>query len=92
MRLKKSRVPSSEATSKTILSRNRELSHHRRVCSGGDQVFQLSKEIKALSLDEREKILEVLQDGCRVQIPTTMALAMKADLSIPWCKLRAIRR
>lgn len=92
MKAKKSRVPSSEATPKTILSRNRELDQHRRVCSGGDQAYQLGKEIKACSLEERESILEVLQDGFKVQVPTHQALAMKADLSIPWSKLRAIRR
>ena len=40
----------------------------------------------------REAILEELQDGFRVQIPTRQALALKADLGIPWFKLRAIRR
>lgn len=63
MKAKKSRVPSSEATPKTILSRTRELDQHRRVCSGGDQSYQLGKEVKACSLEERERILEVLQDG-----------------------------
>lgn len=41
---------------------------------------------------DRESILEVLQDGYKVQVPTNQALAMKADLGIPWSKLRAIRR
>lgn len=92
MKAQKSRVPSSEATPKTVLARSRELDHHRRVCSGGDQGFQLGKEVKACSLEEREKILEALQDGYIVKIPTTLALAMKADLCIPWSKIRAIRR
>ncbi len=60
--------------------------------SGGDQVYQLSREVKACSLEEREEILEVLQHGFKVQIPTGCALAMKADLGIPWDKVRAIRR
>lgn len=92
MKTQKSRVPSSEATPRTVLSRSRELDHHRRVCSGGDQAFQLGKEVKTCSLEERESILEVLQDGVQVQVPTNQALAMKADLGIPWSKLRAIRR
>lgn len=33
-----------------------------------------------------------LQSGIKVVIPTSYALAMKADLGIPWSKLRAIRR
>lgn len=43
-------------------------------------------------IEEREEILTELQGGFKVQIPTHKALAMKADLGIPWAKLRAIRR
>lgn len=85
------RVPSSQATPKTVLSRSKELDHHRKTCSGGDQGYQLGREIKACSLQQREEILQDLQDGFKVQIPTNQALAMKADLGIPWAKLRAIR-
>ncbi len=85
-------MPSSEATSQTVLSRTRELKQHREVLSGGDQSFQLAREVKACSLEEREQILMELQSGMKVVIPTSHALAMKADLGIPWSKLRAIRR
>jgi hypothetical protein len=43
-------------------------------------------------MEEREAILQELQGGFKVIIPTHTALAMKADLCIPWAKLRAIRR
>ena len=94
MKATNSRVTSTEATYKTIRRRSQELSQHRRVCSGGEQAcgFQLSREIKACSREERETILEELQDGFKVKIPTSQALALKADLGIPWFKLRAIRR
>lgn len=85
-------MPSSEATSQTVLSRTRELKQHREVLSGGDQSFQLAREVKACSLEEREQILMELHSGMKVVIPTSHALAMKADLGIPWSKLRAIRR
>ena len=62
------------------------------VCSGGEQGFQLGDEIKQCSMEEREEILKELQGGFKVRIPTNCALAMKADLGIPWSKLRAIRR
>ena len=83
---------SSQATSKTVLARTKELNQHREVLSGGEQGFQLAKEVKACSLEEREQILMELQSGIKVVIPTSHALAMKADLGIPWSKLRAIRR
>jgi hypothetical protein len=74
------------------MARTRELKQHREVVSGGDNSFQLAGEVKACTLEEREKILEDLQSGIKVSIPTSHALAMKADLGIPWSKLRAIRR
>lgn len=83
---------SSQATPKTVLARTKELNQHREVLSGGEQGFQLAKEVKACSLEEREEILMELQSGIKVVIPTSHALAMKADLGIPWSKLRAIRR
>ena len=85
------RVPSTQATSKTIKAGSQELSQHRKACSGGEQAYQLSKEVKACSREEREKILEELQNGFKVHLPTSFAVAMKADLGIPWSLLRAIR-
>ena len=83
-------LPSSQATPKTLSDKSKELNKHRRVSSGEEQAFQLSKEVKACTLEDRQKILQGLQDGFKVQIPTSCALAMKADLGISWDKLRAI--
>lgn len=85
-------MPSSQATPKTVQLRTKELETHRKACSGGDQAYQLSREVKGCPLEEREQILQELQGGFKVQMPTNTALAMKADLGIPWAKLRAIRR
>ena len=93
MKTTKSRVPSSKATPKTVSNRTQELNEHRRVCSGGDQGFQLGHEVKTCcTTEEREKILKELQGGFKVVIPTSHALGMKAELGIPWNKLRAIRK
>ena len=93
MKTTKSRVPSSQVTSRTVKTRSQELDQHRKVCSGGDQGFQLGHEVKSsCSTEEREKILEELQGGFKVVMPTTLALGMKAELGIPWSKLRAIRK
>lgn len=85
-------MPSSQATPRTLLTRTRELNRHRETVSGGDNSFQLAKEVRACTLEEREQILTELHNGIKVVIPTCHALAIKADLGIPWSKLRAIRR
>ena len=92
MKVRNCRVPSEQATSKTVLARSKELVQHRRVCSGGDEAYQLGREAKICTIEDREKILQELQDGVKIQIPSSSALALKADLGIPWAKLRAIRR
>lgn len=57
---------------------------------GGDCTSQLADEVKALSKAERESLLREAQ--LPLLIPTDHALAMKADLALPWNKLRVLRR
>lgn len=47
----------------------------------------LQAEVRSLS---REELLGTA--GLPIEIPTDQALAMKADLSLPWNKLRVVRR
>ena len=62
----------------------------RSITSAGDSSAQLAAEVKALSREDREKILGDIR--LPILIPADFALALKADLSIPWNKLRALRR
>ena len=65
----------------------------RNLVSSGDATIQLEGELQACSSDERQKLLGALEkDGCKVVIPPDEALATKADLGIPWNKLRIVRR
>lgn len=50
----------------------------------------MKHEIKALTKDEREAVLQEAQ--LPIQIPPNHALAMKADLALPWSKMRVISR
>lgn len=59
------------------------------MCSGGEQGYQLGKEVKACTRQEREEILQEVQDGFVVKIPMESAVG---DLGIPYHKHRAIRR
>ncbi len=84
------RVPSADASKKTIQRRNALLSSVREFTSGGDSHVQLAAEIQSLTKSEREDLLQ--QARLPVVIPADHALAMKGDLQIPWSKLRILRR
>ena len=84
------RVPSGEACSKTQKRRSDVISRVRSIASGGNTTIQLEAEIKALTKGERDELLHQAQ--LPVVIPTDHALAMKADLGLPWNKLRILRR
>lgn len=93
MKVTKPRVDSSSATKKTTRNRSRELGEHRHLTSLGSDVHQLQDELKACTVEERQLILSDLQKGgFQVAVSTSQAVAMKADLGIPWSKLRTIRR
>lgn len=84
------RVQSSVASRKTVLRRSHQIAELRDVVSGGDSTAQLQSEIRCLSAEERQ---EVLRDAnLPITIPADHALAMKADLALPWAKLRIVRR
>ena len=84
------RVHSSAASSKTVQRRSHIIQDVRNVVSGADTVEQLQSEVRCLSNDQRKEVLK----GAKLPIiiPPDHALAMKADLAIPWNKLRIIRR
>ena len=84
------RVPTAEASRRTIEWRTEVLSTVRQIASGGDSTTQFAAEIKSLSKTEREDLLK--QAHLPVIIPADHALAIKADLGIPWNKLRILRR
>ena len=84
-------MDSSAASKETVRTRTVELSKHRSLTSRGTDV-QL-QEIKARTSIEREQILsELHKGGFKVEVPVKQILALKADLCIPWTKLREVRR
>lgn len=52
--------------------------------------MQLQSEVKALSKTEREAVLK--DAHLPVEIPPEHVLSMKADLGLPWTKVRKISR
>ena len=62
----------------------------RDLVSADDSSTQLKEEIQHLNKDERQDLLQ--NAGFTLEIPAEQGLAMKADLGLPWNKLRVIRR
>ena len=84
------RVTSSNASARTLKRCTETIGRVRSVISGGDYKSQLASKVKSLSKVEREELLQDAQ--LHVVISTEQALVMKADLEIPWNKLRVLRR
>lgn len=61
----------------------------REIVSKGSSAEQLQYDVKTLTKEEREVLLD---ETGPVAIPAEEVLAMKADLSITWSKLRVLRR
>ena len=64
----------------------------RKMISGGEleAQAQLGLEVKALGQEGRQRLLREADVG--INIDAIQALAIKADLSMPWYKLRILRR
>ena len=90
MQVSTARVSSSEASEATKIRRSRTLSMARSYMSGGDDSVQLQSELKCLTREERESVLAGA--NLPIVIPVDHSLAMKADLALPWAKLRIVQR
>ncbi len=90
MQVPAGRVETRDACTKTVHRRTKTLSTVREIASGGDSTSQIGAEIQALSRVERQSLLQQAQ--LPITVPVKDALAMKADLAMPWNKLRVLRR
>ena len=86
------RVSSDKATQHTKHRRSVSLQVVREVISGGSSTAQFAEEARTRSAAEREALSEGLQGGMKVVIPASESLALKADLILPWHKMRIVRR
>lgn len=83
-------IKSSKASQKTIQRRTKAISAFRAIITADDSATQLESKVKSLGRKEREELLK--NAGITVSIPPEAGLAMKAELSLPWTKLRSVRR
>lgn len=65
----------------------------REILSKGSSIEQLQSELATLGKEDRQTLLgTVFGKESAISIPADAILAMKADLSINWSKLRGLRR
>ena len=90
MVLPRGNVHSSKASQKTIHRRNKAISQFRAIATADDAAFQLQCEVKSLGKEVRQELLR--NAGITISIPVEAGLAMKAECSLPWARLRTLRR
>ena len=89
------RLPSEEASSRTVRERARFMRGVRTNISGGStqsSATQLAAELQYTSREERELALQEAGLLSSDRVSAEECLAMKSTLAIPWHKLRHIRR
>ena len=62
----------------------------RDLLSKGDSSVQLQEELRSIPVEDRLKLMR--EADFMIDIPPDQGLAMKADLCLPWHKLRLMRR
>ena len=70
---------------RTTCRRVRDVGQYRSAASGGEGEHLLEREVTTLSVESRKQLLE--KAGITLTIPEQQALAMNADLSLPWNKM-----
>ena len=90
MKVTNSITPTSQSSKDTVRRRSNEISKVRKVLSLGDESEQMVDKMKLIPKAERNKLMK--EANFNVQIPPEEGLAMKADLRLPWNKLRIMRR
>lgn len=97
VRVRQARVPTGKAASRTIRKRSHSLANVRTALSAGDDTSQFAHELHSSSrnAEDRQRLMdEIRHMGGKFlfQVSAESSVAMKADLNIPWNKMRAMRR
>eukprot|EP00731_Ephydatia_muelleri_P035067 Em0094g17a len=85
-----SKRPISKASSKTLRRYRKQVQKVRHVLTSDDPTILLREEIRSLSKNEKNSLLK--DAGITLDISPEQGLAIKADLTLPWNKIRMIRR
>ena len=92
VRVRQAQVPSGEAAPRTLRKRSHSLASVRFAVSAGDDTTQLAHEVHGCCQERRKLIEEIRRAEGGFRISVEQSVALKADLSIPWSKLRIMSR
>ena len=91
-RITKGQTPSSDAADRTVRRRTEEVNSVRAVVSAGSSTEQQADELRRMQREEQDELLRAAGFAPNIGAGRGSGLALKADLSLPWSKLRKLRR
>ena len=92
MHVTNGRNPTTSSCTRTVKQRCRELDAIRSIVSGGEPSALMQEELRMLSDKERNDLLEKSGISTQIEISAEQGLAIKAGLSLPWFRLRHLKR
>ena len=94
VRLTRAQTESNQASDRTLKRRSSEIAHVRDVICGGPSgsSAQHADELRRLRREQQEDLLREAGLAPKGKATSGTGLALKADLHLPWYKLRKLRR
>ena len=92
MHVTNGRNPTTSSCTRTVKQRCRELDAIQSIISGGEPSALMQEELRMLSDEERNDLLEKSGISTQIEISAEQGLAIKVGLSLPWFRLRHLKR
>jgi len=83
---------SDEVGPRQVRNRTKALQTLGTAVSGGNSTIHLIQQVRAQKQECRQLLHEALGKDLVLQVPDGEALAMKADIGLPWFRLNKLRR
>ena len=92
VRVKQAHKPTGKAAPRTVRKWSHSLANLRPKLSAGDTATQFAYELHMCNKEEVIEELRRTEGNFLIQVPPETSLAFKADLNIPWNKLKVMKR
>ena len=91
VRITKAGVGTDKTTERTIRRQSTEIQQLRTVVSGGTRQTKQADEVLVLTKANQDKFLRQAGLKAKMSLAPGTALALKADMPLPWYRLRKLR-